>query len=86
MIVNNIIHQFFDRQEIKHSNEYEINFIENKEIIVFQYKNQKTSFNLVKKEISGSCINNSNIFKDQLRRNGIRFRFIQNQDNWEPWN
>lgn len=86
LIVNNITRQFFERKEIKNSNEYEINFIENEEIIFFKHRNQKTSFNLVKKEILGSCINNSNIFKDQLRRNGIRFRFIQNQDNWEPWN
>lgn len=85
MIINNIIHQFFERKEIKNSNEYEINFIEKNEIVFFQHKNKKTIFNLVKKEITGSSANNSNIFKDQLRRNGIRFRFIQNQDNWEPW-
>ena len=86
LIIKTIISQFFYRKEIKNSNEYEINFNENDEIISFKYKNHKTLFNLVKKEIHGSCINNSNIFKDQLRRNGIRFRFIQNQEKWEDWN
>ena len=66
-------------------NEYEINFLEKEEIIFFKYKNQKTSFFLVNKEITGSCINNSKIFKDQLRRNGIRFRYQENKDKWEPW-
>jgi acetyltransferase-like isoleucine patch superfamily enzyme len=86
LIVNSIISQFFDRKEINNSNEYEIDFIENEEIILFKHNNQKTSFNIVKKEISGSCMNNSFIFKDQLRRNGIRFRFFQNLNKWEPWN
>ncbi len=86
IIVSSIISQFFNRNEIFNSNKYEIDFIENEEIIYFKHKNQYTYFDLVKKQIRGSCVNNSNIFKDQLRRNGIRFRFIQNEDKWVSWN
>ncbi len=86
ILIENIISQFSDRREIENINEYEINFIEKEEIIFFKYRNQKTFFSLVNKEITGSSKNNSKIFKDQLRRNGIRFRYQESKDKWEPWN
>jgi len=84
-LINSIISQFFQRKDIKQSNEYEIEFIENEEIIVYKYNNQKTFFDIVKKKVSGFCLNNSIIFKDQLRRNGIRFRFKPGKSKWESW-
>ena len=85
-VINLIISQFFDRNEIKNSDEYEIDFIESEETIIFKHNNLTTYFNLISKQITGFSNNNSNYFKDQLRRNGIRFRFIQTKDKWEYWN
>ena len=84
--INSIISQFFNRSDVNSLNKYLIEFDENKEIILFKYSGKTTYFNLTKKEISGSCLNDSGLFKDQLRRNGIRFRFLPGDNEWETWN
>ena len=51
-IVNSIISQFFDRKDITNSQEYEIEFNENEEIIYFKHNKNYTYFDLLKKKIN----------------------------------
>ena len=44
-----------------------------------------THFDLLQRKISGKVNKISLLTKDQLRRNGIRFRFFDNDGVWHPW-
>ena len=44
-----------------------------------------TSFYLQELVISGDVMSSSIIVKDQLRRNGIRFRYKEVGNSWVPW-
>ncbi len=44
-----------------------------------------TSFYLQELAISGDVMSSSIIVKDQLRRNGIRFRYQEIENSWAPW-
>ncbi len=44
-----------------------------------------TSFYLQELAISGDVMSSSIIVKDQLRRNGIRFRYQVVENSWAPW-
>ena len=44
-----------------------------------------TSFFLQKLAILGDVTSSAIIVKDQLRRNGIRFRYQEAGNSWEPW-
>ena len=44
-----------------------------------------TSFYLQELVISGDVMSSSIIVKDQLRRNGIRFRYQEVGNSWAPW-
>ena len=83
--VNLIINQFFNRNELTNCNEYKIEFISDEDLIIFISQNKKTFFYLQKKIIKGYADNNSELLKDQLRRNGIRFRYQKIKDQWLPW-
>jgi hypothetical protein len=45
----------------------------------------ETRFHLRKKIIQGPASRLSVLFKDQLRRNGVRFRFLIKDAKWSPW-
>ncbi len=53
--------------------------------VTVESKVGRTEFNLQKKQISGNEKEISSILKDQLRRNGLRFRFIFEYNSWQPW-
>jgi acetyltransferase-like isoleucine patch superfamily enzyme len=53
--------------------------------ITVKINNLKTVFDLKQKTITGDEIIYSAILKDQLRRNGIRFRYEMTNDNWNSW-
>lgn len=57
---------------------------ENRIIKVIDGK-QVSIFDLDNLSIKGIATANSIIVKDQLRRNGIRFRYTPFYENWEPW-
>lgn len=48
-------------------------------------KNKETIFDLKAKSIRGNEYDFSNVLKDQLRRNGIRFRFEWTSEVWSSW-
>lgn len=52
---------------------------------IVMYENLKTEINFKLKSLSGSANVFSNLVKDQLRRNGIRFRFVDSQGEWKAW-
>lgn len=45
----------------------------------------ETHFNLRDRVIDGSTTHQAELFKDQMRRNGIRFRFSVQNRVWVPW-
>ena len=53
--------------------------------LTVELKAERTEFNLQKKLISGNEKEISLVLKDQLRRNGLRFRFIFENKSWQPW-
>jgi acetyltransferase-like isoleucine patch superfamily enzyme len=55
------------------------------DVIVVKAKEGETTFELSTKEIQGSGTRLSVLLKDQLRRNGIRFRFSIKNDKWSKW-
>jgi len=54
-------------------------------LIIVQYKDYITNFNLAKKTIEGHYSKASYLAKDQLRRNGIRFRYEGIDSFWHEW-
>jgi len=47
--------------------------------------NSESRFNLQELKIEGDATKNSTIVKDQLRRNGVRFRFAEFNGKWVSW-
>ena len=83
-LVQKIISQVFLRKE-KLKKEITIKFdIENDNLILSRKRNE-TIFNLKTKTISGNVSKFSEILKDQLRRNGIRFRYKIFKDKYVEW-
>lgn len=65
--------------------ECKLNLIED-DVLKVSSENFETRFTLSKQEVSGNELIGSLIVKDQLRRNGIRFRFSFEDGNWRAWN
>jgi acetyltransferase-like isoleucine patch superfamily enzyme len=55
------------------------------DMVVLSADEGETRFDLRKKKIQGPASRLSVLFKDQLRRNGIRFRFLIKDAEWSPW-
>jgi acetyltransferase-like isoleucine patch superfamily enzyme len=55
------------------------------DIIFIDSKDGQTIFDLNEKRITGPATRLSVILKDQLRRNGIRFRFSEKEGIWQAW-
>ena len=72
------ITDYYNNEEIIFDNLNDTIDIKNK-------NNKKTIFDLKQKKIYGDATNISIIIKDQLRRNGIRFRYEPILDKWKSW-
>lgn len=55
------------------------------DLVVVTTNADETRFDLREKKIRGPASRLSDLFKDQLRRNGIRFRFSIKDGEWSPW-
>lgn len=75
--------QLKDRPEI--NSHVDLSFSLEKDEIKIMKSGKTTIFNLKYKSIGGISFHEAEIFKDQLRRNGIRFRFISVEDSWIEW-
>jgi len=53
--------------------------------LTLYYDGKCTIFNLIKKTIDGSANNASEIVKEQLRRNGVRFRYAWYKGEYVSW-
>ena len=83
-IIKELIFQSFERLRTM-ENEAELNFNIDQESIFLNENGSQTIFKLDEKIILGAATPSSKIVKDQLRRNGIRFKYeIQGRD-WAPW-
>ena len=81
ILIMNIKTQCFARGDLKAH--VQINYIDNKITVI---ENDKiTDFDLINLTISGDVSQGSIAVKDQLRRNGIRFRYSQNNNIWVAW-
>ena len=70
-------------------NDEDINFTISAEfcdnMVVVDSDNKSTKFDLLNKIISGEYSKASSLAKDQLRRNGIRFRYENLNGFWTSW-
>jgi hypothetical protein len=55
------------------------------DVLTLHFTSQKTEFSLKEKKITGAAPEASLILKDQLRRNGIRFRYESSGGIFTPW-
>ena len=55
------------------------------EVIEIKQNDLLAIFQINKKKIIGNAFPSSIIVKDQLRRNGIRFRYEVVNNNWSSW-
>ncbi len=71
----------------KSSDSYSGTFQFNPEVNVatLEFEGQKTVFNLKLKTIEGAHTPFASLFKDQLRRNGLRFRYRAQNSGWSLW-
>lgn len=88
-LLNDILFQALKRFSFDHhSTNIETNFeakvTSSKEIFV-KYEELTTRFFVEERRIEGEEFFLSQIIKDQLRRNGIRFRFLFKDQTWQAW-
>lgn len=86
-IIEDIIRQTRLRIEQSHDEIQNFDFLfhQNDDTLRVKWSNKETLFELKSKKISGHEELISTILKDQLRRNGIRFRYEWHDDKWSPW-
>jgi hypothetical protein len=84
LLIQSIIDQTKDRYDMENI-DYEIIFDADKEIVFLKSKREESLFYLNDRKILGSVNQSSICFKDQLRRNGIRFRYKAVDGAWVPW-
>ncbi len=83
-LIKELISQSFERIRITDLR-VEITFNIDQEAVFLNENGLKTIFKLKDKKISGAGSASSIIVKDQLRRNGIRFRYEIHKKDWVPW-
>jgi len=72
-------------EDISDGEEYELKYDDRKEVIICMLNKKSCFFYLREKIIDGYVTKLSRIVKDQLRRNGIRFRYKESGEFWEKW-
>lgn len=82
-LIDLIMSQCKDRPEI--NNKWEYFFNKDTEILSIIYDASRAYFDLKNRTISGDADKQFLIIKDQLRRNGIRFKFYIDGNNWASW-
>lgn len=83
-LVKQILEQT-ERRLLSHNLKYSFLFDVVTDSLNVQCNNEKTLFDLKKKTIIGTEGNVSAVLKDQLRRNGIRFRYEWSETEWSAW-
>ena len=84
LLVDDIISQVFTRkQNLKQL--IKIEFDVDTNLVSLYEGTKKTTFDLKSKQIEGEASDYSEIVKDQLRRNGIRFRYKLNNNTYIKW-
>ena len=73
------------RAEVGLSADTEVPIQRTGDLVVVTADAGETRFNLCQKTIRGPASRLSVLFKDQLRRNGVRFRFLVKDAEWSPW-
>ena len=72
-------------EDISDGEEYELKYDDRKYVIICMLNKKSCFFYLREKIIDGYVTKLSRIVKDQLRRNGIRFRYKESGEFWEKW-
>jgi acetyltransferase-like isoleucine patch superfamily enzyme len=85
---NKLVHSIFS--QIRQRNDFQIDnfdteFDSSSEVLTVICQNEVTVFDLRNRTIEGAASSGAIVTKDQLRRNGIRFRFFVNSGRWENW-
>ena len=62
-----------------------LDFFPEQDQAITYFRGQSTSFRFRDKILEGAVNELSVLFKDQLRRNGIRFRYSADGQNWKKW-
>ena len=64
---------------------FELNFNAETGIVCICTEKSKAVFDVKNKRISGDVSEASKVLKDQLRRNGVRFRYEEKNQKWASW-
>ena len=83
-IVKSILNQVTHR-DLGEVDNFVTEFDEPHEVLKITSGEMVTYFDLKNRIIKGFASPLTIIIKDQLRRNGIRFRYKPSSDSWEPW-
>jgi acetyltransferase-like isoleucine patch superfamily enzyme len=84
LLMDQIMHQIENRPEVQHK-KYKVIFNLENEALFLDFQNKFTKFYISKKIILGDANIVAVVVKDQLRRNGIRFKFSKVDDDWVEW-
>lgn len=84
ILISSIIDQTKNRHDIDIDQTSFLFDDKSQDIIVHSNEGQ-TVFNLINREIFGLVTHSSKSLKDQLRRNGIRFRYKEENGVWVKW-
>lgn len=86
-LIDQIFHKVRLRFEsTSETKNYELHYSSKQDSIVCRYGKRESKFGLRDKVIDGYVTSLSRIMKDQLRRNGIRFRYGEDGGIWVNWN
>lgn len=83
-LMNQIIEQIYNRSELDELT-IKIEFDKSTESLLVLSKSETVIFDLLNRIIVGRVSLESRIVKDQLRRNGIRFKYEEVDGLWSPW-
>ena len=83
-LIDNILVQVRQRNDFQKDN-FVTKFDSSSEVLTLTSQDEVTLFNIRNRTIEGIVSSQAIAIKDQLRRNGIRFRFFANSDKWENW-
>lgn len=81
-LIEDILVQFINRCE--YSLDWAVEFLQ-PSILLVNHEGKSTEIDLENLTIRGSEFVATSSLKDQLRRNGIRFRFSYENGSWGPW-
>lgn len=83
-LIDNILFQAKHRNDFK-VDDFHSEFDLSREVLTIICEKETTAFDIRNRIIEGKASSGAIIVKDQLRRNGIRFRFYANEGKWKNW-